>query len=633
MKRVVIFEAGIGAMSIAFKAMGFEIAAAYGADTKAEGIYRYNLGEELLPYGFLELKEKELPEMDVLAGTLPLWEDAPKMRGYRKDAPDNPYLRKLAGMIRAKRPKVFLVRVNRSLLRERSFEVFCQEMQEAEYHIVWQGYDVRRLTGIPVQENEFWLVGTAGAIGKEFRLLEDSGPLYCGINEICRAADRPDTWYYGIEKENIRAVGDEDAFLCWRENGYVETETVSWNYRKIPLVRINGEIHRLTHREMARMKGFLDEFWLDCSNKAWMYKALIYSPNVRLMRQIAQSVSYLLDEDSVRSRKVTGAAEFDALLERYINGKCGRDGIRPDMESGWGVFLCSYEGRPVYIESKFYTNNELVEEKIFRFCEKMRPRVGENEGLCILIVANRVEEAAKEKCREDYGIHVWDVANLLWLFADEPDIRNEFVAMLSYTVTELAPQRAEPEIFGTAAKKPEGLTLGEKLKAVKSGRAQFALYEEVCVEILKYVLGDYLTLWKTQKKTNDDLYRFDLCCKIKHGELQDFFDTVKNFFGTKYIVFEFKNYTEQITQKEIYTTEKYLYEKALRRVAILISRNGADEHAKKAARGCLRESGKLILCLSDADLQELLLIKEKGEVSTAEYLSDMLDEMLLCLEK
>ena len=78
-------------------------------------------------------------------------------------------------------------------------------------------------------------------------------------------------------------------------------------------------------------------------------------------------------------------------------------------------------------------------------------------------------------------------------------------------------------------------------------------------------------------------------------------------------MFEFKNYEKPITQREIYTIEKYLYEKALRKVAIIISRKGADKHAKMAARGSLRESGKLIICLSDEDLKAMLQIKKGGK--------------------
>lgn len=165
------------------------------------------------------------------------------------------------------------------------------------------------------------------------------------------------------------------------------------------------------------------------------------------------------------------------------------------------------------------------------------------------------------------------------------------------------------------------------------GTEQWRQYEEICIEILKYILGDYLTLWYEQENTDNGMYRFDLCCKIKDRANQDFFNTVQQYFNTKYIVFEFKNYGEKITQKEIYTTEKYLYEKALRRVAIIISRKGADENALAAIRGSLRETGKLILCLSDRDILELIDIKERNEQPTGVFLGAMLDDLLIHLEK
>ena len=99
-----------------------------------------------------------------------------------------------------------------------------------------------------------------------------------------------------------------------------------------------------------------------------------------------------------------------------------------------------------------------------------------------------------------------------------------------------------------------------------------------------------------------------------------------------YIIY-YKNYKEKITQREIYTTEKYLYKKALRSVAIIVSREGASRNALLAAKGCLRENGKLILCLSDKDLNELIHIKEKGEQPTAEFFEAMLDDILIHLEK
>jgi hypothetical protein len=60
---------------------------------------------------------------------------------------------------------------------------------------------------------------------------------------------------------------------------------------------------------------------------------------------------------------------------------------------------------------------------------------------------------------------------------------------------------------------------------------------------------------------------------------------------------------------------------------------GADEHALQAARGSLRETGKLILCLSDNALLEMIDIKMRGEQEPAEFLGALLDDLLVHLEK
>lgn len=149
---------------------------------------------------------------------------------------------------------------------------------------------------------------------------------------------------------------------------------------------------------------------------------------------------------------------------------------------------------------------------------------------------------------------------------------------------------------------------------------------------MRYLFSDNLEFLAAQRASNDGLYRFDYCGKIKHGSLNEFFDTIQKFFGTKYIIFEFKNYSDEITQKEIYTTEKYLYEKALRKVAIIVSRKGADDNAEKAARGCLREAGKLIICLSDENINKLIDMKNNKE-NPGDFMEALLDDMLMDLEK
>lgn len=80
------------------------------------------------------------------------------------------------------------------------------------------------------------------------------------------------------------------------------------------------------------------------------------------------------------------------------------------------------------------------------------------------------------------------------------------------------------------------------------------------------------------------------------------------------------------------TTEKYLLGKALRSVAIILSRRGADESATQMAQGAMREHGKLMLVLNDDGVCEMLHMKQRGEDPT-DFLFDMVDNFLLTLPR
>ena len=105
---------------------------------------------------------------------------------------------------------------------------------------------------------------------------------------------------------------------------------------------------------------------------------------------------------------------------------------------------------------------------------------------------------------------------------------------------------------------------------------------------------------------------------------------MKNLF--KYVIIPklFKNYSKEIDQNLIYITEKYLFDAALRNVAIIISRKGFSKSAKFAAEGCLKEHGKLILSITDDDLVEMLKIKND---EAADYLLGKLEEFLMGISK
>lgn len=362
-----------------------------------------------------------------------------------------------------------------------------------------------------------------------------------------------------------------------------------------------------------------------------LYQKLMYAPNVQLVQQIVSAISVGSSGEYFQKREVSKSEQFESIIASFLKKK----GVEP-AETIWdinkNVDFQVQIGTQIYcFDLKIYRNNYGVEDKLIALCEKHYPQDGVKERNDILIIANIIDKKVKSKIEDTYRISIWDVENLLWIFDEFPQIKSDFVSLLSFSVSGLVPKKPERYIFEQHLQASATIDLQERLRKVPMGEEP-SKYEKLCEEIMRYLFSENLEFFSPQRVSNDGLYRFDYCAKIKHGNTNEFFDTIKNFFQTKYIVFEFKNLKNEITQKEIYTTEKYLYEKALRKVAIIVSRKGADVNAEKATRGSLRESGKLIICLSDENINKLIDMKNNKE-DPGDYLEGLLDDMLMDLEK
>ena len=170
-----------------------------------------------------------------------------------------------------------------------------------------------------------------------------------------------------------------------------------------------------------------------------------------------------------------------------------------------------------------------------------------------------------------------------------------------------------------------GADLCKQLKELPSGKKSALKFEEICVRALKYLFEDDLTGWRTQRSSKNGLHRYDLIARVTSNH--DFWNSLISDYRARYIIFEFKNYKKKITQKEIYSTEKYLFPIAMRSTAIIISRKGPNKNASRVTAGALRESGKLILSLDVEDVCKMLHKKDDGD----DYMSviyRVLDDLL-----
>lgn len=252
----------------------------------------------------------------------------------------------------------------------------------------------------------------------------------------------------------------------------------------------------------------------------------------------------------------------------------------------------------------------------------------------ILVLFSRRSYMIKDRLVDNYNINVIDISNLLYLVSNNQKMKDRLINLLDFSTESIMEKELYFNIDLKQYKKCMESNYGyiDRLETIIAGKKNAQQYEKFCVDILKYLFNDTLSLWEEQQKSNDDLFRFDLICKIKNNINNEFFNTIENYFSSKYIIFEFKNYIDKITQKEVYTTEKYLYKTALRTVAILFTRNGVDKNGIKAIKGTLRENGKLIIVLDDRDIKQMIYAKEHGE-DYIQILINKLDKMLVSLEK
>lgn len=277
-----------------------------------------------------------------------------------------------------------------------------------------------------------------------------------------------------------------------------------------------------------------------------------------------------------------------------------------------------------------------VEVKFFQVSDRAVSKINDcaikSSAKPVLIIGSKISDAKREYYSAKYpDVELVDIANLLYAIQDNEDIRNRLISILPYSVEDLIPKKG---LLQSETLKHSNIadSLIIELGNCIAGRSMARKYEEICRSILEYIFHDDLALWRSQQKSNNELYRFDLLCRIKDNIQKPFWSVLERHFNSKYIVFEFKNYNDPVSQKEIYTTEKYLYAKALRCVAIVIAANGFGDNAEWAAKGCLRENGKLIILLNNDDLIEMVKM-QKAQDDPSDYLFAKLDELLLELEK
>lgn len=270
------------------------------------------------------------------------------------------------------------------------------------------------------------------------------------------------------------------------------------------------------------------------------------------------------------------------------------------------------------VEAKFYRSrlidpalirNALEEIKKFRDAKKAKA--------ALLIITAEISAGLKaEALKQD--VTIWDLTDILQLTVKTPTLADGLGELLregDFSAAQGEQFFEELVLLDEQSPrqkgKAEGARLIGELDAVKPGREGARKFEQLCDKAMRYLLSDQFHRWNTQVTTEDGFNRPDLLARLvpRHA----FWVGLSEDFRSRYVVFAFKNTAEPLPHGEIFSVETYLHAGALRMIALVVARAGIDAGARRACQLALRERGKLVLCLTLAELREMLAAKDSGD--------------------
>ena len=308
-------------------------------------------------------------------------------------------------------------------------------------------------------------------------------------------------------------------------------------------------------------------------------------------------------------------------------------GLEPDIIFGQPDAL-------TVVELKFYRRASPPPASIFaralEYTSRSRRQIGASRA--VLAISCPIAPRFAEVANNFPDVEVWDETKLFEMAAPFADIQAQLEELLETDTPKSAEalslslpaflRRSASDGHTQPSRKP-GRVLADALLAIERGRLMAADFENACISALKYLFEHDLHGWHEQSRTVDTLHRRDLVCRILEKSAEVWRLMLEDL-GSRYVVFEFKNYSKPITQNEIVTTERYLYPSALRKVAVVISHEDCADSAKAVIAGAMREHGKLIIPLSVPEIVDLLLSKDEGSDPNS-YLFERVDQFLMGL--
>ena len=309
--RIVSFFAGCGGLDLGFEQAGFSVVWANEFEPAVRDTYVYNHpNTEFCLADLNTLSPNDIPDCEGFIGGPPCqsWSVAGKQRGL--DDQRGQLFITYIDMIKAKKPKFFVIENVRGLLDDKFkdvFEDFLTRLSEAGYSVQYKLLDAVYY-GVPQNRERVFLVGFRKDLNVEYSFpkatTEVPKTLKDSISDIVDPQDEYLTEDFGdfYNRGNRRRPWDRPSFTIHATASNIPLHPSSpkmlcvghedWKFQedKMPLYR------RLSIRECARIQTFPDTFRFISTDLKATYKMIGNAVPPMLAKAIAVSIKQALQQ-------------------------------------------------------------------------------------------------------------------------------------------------------------------------------------------------------------------------------------------------------------------------------------------------------------------------------------------------
>lgn len=306
---------GIGGIDLAFQKAGFRIVWANERDSAACKTYRQNIDEScLVEADIRNINSDSLPDFDILTAGFPCqsFSTAGFKKGFR-DPRGNLFF-EIIRIVNEKHPRIILLENVENIIEhdnQKTFLTIFNSLSECGYDVKYKTLHPYEYAGIPQRRKRVFIVAFREIEDCDEFVFPDEMDEKVKIDDIIDFSQKQHTVYYYtkehtsydllenvVQKGKIYSLKNDGTPYC---SGYICPTLIAGMGKfpdRIPIVRDNYGIRRLTIRECLRFQGFPEQFNISRENSIEeAYKQVGNSVCVPIVERIAAEIKKILEKE------------------------------------------------------------------------------------------------------------------------------------------------------------------------------------------------------------------------------------------------------------------------------------------------------------------------------------------------